>query len=89
MPKANEKTIVQGMSGTKQISRPALDKLEATSNQRSLQSLFEPRGVAVVGATSKPSLAKSILNNIILSSSMEISPLSTRSATKLTRRLFL
>lgn len=67
MPKANEKTIVQGMSGTKQTYRPALDKLEKTSNQRSLQPLFEPRGVAVVGATSKPSLAKSILNNIILS----------------------
>ncbi|WFU71281.1 CoA-binding protein [Bradyrhizobium sp. CB2312] len=34
---------------------------------RNLQFLFEPKGVAVVGASPKPSLAKSILNNIVSS----------------------
>ncbi|MDE5466217.1 acyl-CoA synthetase (NDP forming) [Bradyrhizobium sp. CSS354] len=36
------------------------------ANRRwALKSLFEPRGVAVIGASPKPSLAKSILNNIV------------------------
>ncbi|OSJ19963.1 acyl-CoA synthetase (NDP forming) [Bradyrhizobium canariense] len=36
------------------------------ANRRwALKSLFEPQGVAVIGASPKPSLAKSILNNIV------------------------
>ncbi|MGY4327390.1 acyl-CoA synthetase (NDP forming) [Bradyrhizobium sp. LB7.2] len=33
--------------------------------KRILRSLFEPQGLAVVGASPKPSLAKSILNNVV------------------------
>ncbi|MDA9391315.1 acyl-CoA synthetase (NDP forming) [Bradyrhizobium sp. CCBAU 45394] len=35
------------------------------NGRRTLRSLFEPQGVAVIGASPKPSLAKSILNNIV------------------------
>ncbi len=35
------------------------------SRERNLRSLFEPQGIAVVGASPKPSFAKSILNNIV------------------------
>lgn len=38
-----------------------------TSNELNFRPLFEPRGVAVVGASPKPSLAKNILNNIVSS----------------------
>lgn len=35
------------------------------TNKRSFKSLFEPQGVVVIGASPKPSLAKSILNNVV------------------------
>ncbi|TYL71937.1 CoA-binding protein [Bradyrhizobium cytisi] len=43
------------------------DKLEMTNAKRNLRSLFEPDGVAVIGASPKPSLAKNILNGIVSS----------------------
>ncbi|WP_247445057.1 CoA-binding protein [Bradyrhizobium sp. 197] len=61
---SNEKTTVQTATRT---YRPVPDKLEPTSHERSFQSLFEPQGVAVVGASPKPGLAKNILTNIVSS----------------------
>lgn len=44
-----------------------LGKLEMINTKPNLQSLFEPQGIAIVGASPKPSFAKSILNNLLSS----------------------
>ncbi|WP_407193080.1 CoA-binding protein [Bradyrhizobium sp. STM 3566] len=63
MFKPSEKTTVLGLS-TADAHHPDLGKLEMIKGDRNLRSLFEPQGIAVVGASPKPSFAKCILNNI-------------------------
>ncbi|MCS3765649.1 MULTISPECIES: CoA-binding protein [Bradyrhizobium] len=66
MSMSSEKTRLQAVSSD---ARPSdhfdSGKSDITGNERSLRLLFEPKGIAVVGASPKPSLAKSILNNIV------------------------
>ncbi|OSI32963.1 CoA-binding protein [Bradyrhizobium canariense] len=67
MSTISDGTTVQAVRDATQVYRFVSGKLEMTGVERDLRSLFEPRGVVVVGASPKPSLAKSILNNIIAS----------------------
>ncbi|MHC1950480.1 CoA-binding protein [Bradyrhizobium sp. UFLA06-06] len=63
----SEKETLQAMSDRTQSSRTDPRKLETMSGERDLRCLFDPKGIAVVGASPKPSLAKCILNNIVSS----------------------
>ncbi|MDA9440793.1 acyl-CoA synthetase (NDP forming) [Bradyrhizobium sp. CCBAU 51745] len=62
MSQSSEKTTVRGFNTAFDSN---LAKLEMIRGERNLRSLFEPQGIAVVGASPKPSFAKCILNNIV------------------------
>lgn len=63
----SEKVTLQTVSDPTQPYRSDPRKLEMISGERNLRFLFDPKGVALVGASPKQSLAKSILNNIVSS----------------------
>ncbi|MCK1266270.1 CoA-binding protein [Bradyrhizobium sp. 49] len=67
MSTTSEKTTTQAVSHANQTCHSGSRRLENTCGARNLRSLFEPRGIAVVGASPKPGLANVILDNIVSS----------------------
>ncbi|WP_051057108.1 CoA-binding protein [Bradyrhizobium yuanmingense] len=67
MSTTSEKTIVRGASEQTKADRSVSSKLEMINGERNLRPLFEPQGIAVIGASPKPGFAKSILNSIVSS----------------------